>query len=153
MILSKVAGVFDPIGVGAAILVKSKIAMQELWQLGLSCDKDVPSETRKKWVKLFEEINTLIDVKFNRCLTPAHVAVVFCNTSRLAFGMSAHAGWELQDGKFNARSIAAKSRAAPLKEMRIPCLELQVAVLASRLARAFYKNLVRSLKGYATVQP
>lgn len=34
-ILSKVAGIFDPIGAAAAILIKAKIAMQELWQLGL----------------------------------------------------------------------------------------------------------------------
>ena len=34
-ILSKIAGIFDPIGVAAAVIIKSKIAMQELWQLGL----------------------------------------------------------------------------------------------------------------------
>ena len=31
LILSKLAGVFDPMGTGAAVLVKPKIAMQELW--------------------------------------------------------------------------------------------------------------------------
>lgn len=34
IILSKLAGVFDLIGAGAAVLVKSKIPIQDLWQLG-----------------------------------------------------------------------------------------------------------------------
>lgn len=71
----------------AAVLIKAKIAMLEIWQLGLSWDEDVPSETRKKWIKLFEGIEVLNDVKFDRCLTPAHAArdpmlVAFCNASR-----------------------------------------------------------------------
>ena len=35
-ILSKLAGIFDPIGAGAAVLIKPKIAMQELWQVALA---------------------------------------------------------------------------------------------------------------------
>ena len=35
IILSKLAGIYNLIGGGAAVLVKPKIAMQELWQLGL----------------------------------------------------------------------------------------------------------------------
>ena len=42
LILSKLAGVFDPMGAGAAVLVKPKIAMQELWQIGLGWDDEVP---------------------------------------------------------------------------------------------------------------
>ena len=42
LILSKLEGVFDPMGAGAAVLVKPKIAMQELWQIGLGWDDEVP---------------------------------------------------------------------------------------------------------------
>ncbi len=35
LILSRLAGIFDPIGVAAAVIVKSKIAMQEL----AACDR------------------------------------------------------------------------------------------------------------------
>ena len=66
--------------------------------------------------------------------------VVFCNASRLAFGTCAYARWELQDGKFNARFIAAKSRVAPLKELTMPRLELQAAVLASRLGKSILEE-------------
>ena len=144
-ILSKLAGIFDPIGAGAAVLVKSKVAMQELWQLGLNWDEEVSPETRKKWVKLFEDINMLNDVKFDRCITPSDVVgdpmlVVFCDASRLAFGTCAYARWKLLDGRFGARFIAAKSRVAPLKELSIPRLELQAAVLASRLGKSIIEE-------------
>ena len=47
IILSKLAGIFDPIGAEAATLVKAKISMQELWQHGLSWDEDIPSDLKK----------------------------------------------------------------------------------------------------------
>ena len=140
LILSKLAGVFDPIGAGAAVLIKPKIAMQELWQLGLGWDDEVPPELRQKWLKLFQEMVDLNKAKFERCLTPPEATgdpslVVFCDASRLAFGACAYARWKLADGRFGIRFVAAKSRVAPLKELTIPRLELQAAVLASRLGK------------------
>ncbi len=70
MILSKLSGIFDPIGGGVAVLIKSKIAMQELWQRGLGWDDDVPPDIRMKWTALFSEMSALNQVQFERCLTP-----------------------------------------------------------------------------------
>ena len=47
-ILSKLAGIFDPVGAGAATLIKPKITMQELWQLGLGWDDEEPPEVKRK---------------------------------------------------------------------------------------------------------
>lgn len=139
-ILSKIAAIFDPIGVGAAIVIKAKIALQELWQLGLNWDDEVSTALRKKWICIFEEISRLNDVKFDRCLTPPEVfgkpsLVVLCDASRLAFGAVAYIRWKLKNGKFGVRFVAAKSRVAPLKELTIPRLELQAAVIGSRLGK------------------
>jgi hypothetical protein len=139
-ILSQLAGIFDPIGVAAAIIVKSKIAMQELWQLGVGWDDDIPTEEQRKWLKLFQEISALNNVKFPRCLTPSGTIgnptlIIFCDASRLAFGTCAYVRWKLFEGNFGVRFVAARSRVAPLKELTIPRLELQAAVLASRLGK------------------
>ena len=144
-ILSKLAGIFDPIGAGAAVLIKPKIAMQELWQLGLSWDDEVPPEVKRKWMTLFEEMIALNNVQFECCLTPPNATgnpslVVFCDASRLAFGACAYARWKLSDGQFGARFVAAKSRVAPLKELTIPRLELQAAVVASRLGKSILQE-------------
>ena len=144
-ILSKLAGIFDPIGAGAAVLIKPKIAMQELWQLGLGWDDEVPPEVKRKWMALFEEMIALNNVKFERCLTPPNATgdpslVVFCDASRLAFGACAYMKWKLNDGQFGTRFVAAKARVAPLKELTIPRLELQAAVLASRLGKSILQE-------------
>lgn len=153
-ILSYVAGIFDPIGAGAPVLVKAKIAMQELWQLGLDWDDEVPSEIRNKWMELFKELDALNSFKFNRCLKPMNVIedpwlIVFCDASRLAFGACAYVRWKLVNGEFEVRFVAAKTRVSPLKELSIPRLELQAAVLASRLAKTtrgqFRFNFSRSI--------
>ena len=139
-ILSKLAAIFDPIGVAAVIVIKSKIALQELWQLGLNWDDEVSGALKQNWIRIFEEIAKLNDVKFERCLTPAEVVgkpylIVFCDASRLAFGAVAYIRWKLNNGKFGVRFVAAKSRVAPLKELTIPRLELQAAVIGSRLGK------------------
>jgi hypothetical protein len=144
-ILSKLAAIFDPFGVAAAIVIKSKIALQELWQLGLKWDDEVPSTSREKWIRIFKEIRKLNDVKFDRCLTPSEAfgkpcLVVFCDASRLAFGAVAYIRWNQRDGNFGVRFVAAKSGVAPLKELTIPRLELQAAVIGSRLGKTIQQE-------------
>ena len=124
-ILSKLAAIFDPIGIGAAIIVKAKIALQELWQLGLDWDDDISHTAKEKWTRIFEDLAKLNFVKFDCCLTPPNVVgkpsiIVFCNASRLAFGAVAYIRWKRRDGKYDVRFVAAKSRVAPLKELTIP---------------------------------
>ena len=124
LILSKLVGIFDPVGAGAAVLIKPKIAMQELWQLGLNWDDEVPPEIKRKWMKLFEEMMALNNVQFARCLTPPNAfgnpsLVAFCDPSRRAFGTK----WNLNNGEFGVRFVAAKTRVAPLKKLSIPRLE------------------------------
>ena len=52
-----------------------------------------------------------------------------------AFGAFAYAKWNLENGKFGVRFVAAKSRVAPLQELTIPRLKLQTAIVESRLGK------------------
>ena len=124
LILSKLAGVFDPIGAGAAVLVKPKIAMQELWQIGLGWDDEVPPHKKCKWMKLFEEMIALNNVKFKRCLTSPNVCrdpslIVFSDASRQAFGACAYVQWKLKDGRFGVR-LQQQSLGLPPKGTHYP---------------------------------
>ncbi len=49
-------------------------------------------------------------------------------------------------GELNVQFVAAKSRVAPLKELTIPRLELQAAVLASRLCKTIENEVRIQLK-------
>jgi hypothetical protein len=65
---------------------------------------------------------------------------VFCDASRLAFGAVAYIRWKQRDGQFGVRFVAAKSRVAPFKGLTIPCLELQAAVIGSRLGKTIQQK-------------
>ena len=138
-ILSQIARIYDPVGFAAAFLIRAKTGFQELWQEGYECDQNLPSAVQQKWLSLFKEIKELNKVSFPRSLSPPEPAdsqptlCVFADASQDAFGACAYIRWEIEMDKFDIRFIAAKSRVAPLKHLTIPRLELQAAVLASRL--------------------
>ena len=138
-ILSQVARIFDPIGFASAFLIRAKIGLQDLWRQGFEWDEDLPSAVEQKWIALFREMKELNKVSFPRSLSPHQSAehrptlCIFADASQEAFGACAYIRWMTTNGKHDVRFVAAKSRVAPLKELTIPRLELQAAVLASRL--------------------
>ena len=144
-ILSQIARIYDPIGFAAAFLIRAKAGMQQLWEGGYEWDEELPAEICQRWMDLFRELEELNRVTFPRCLTPESaigrpVLCVFSDASRKAFGACAYARWYVGNGKYESRFVAAKSRVAPLKELTIPRLELQAAVLASRLGKSILEE-------------
>ena len=144
-ILSQVARIYNPIGFASAFLIRAKIGLQELWKKGIDWDEKLPPEIQEKWTSLFQEMLTLNDISFERCLTPPDaiglpVLCVFSDASEDAFGTCECARWQLSNGEYDVRFIAAKSGVAPLKRLTIPRLELQGAVLASRLCKTIVEE-------------
>ena len=140
-VLSRIAKIYDPIGFAAAIIIRAKISMQQLWEMGYDWDQALPPEICQKWIELFKELEELNGVTFPRCLTPVDAVgfamlCVFSDAPRQAFGACAYVRWLTNNGRYEARFVAAKSRVAPLKELTIPRPELQAAVLAARLGKS-----------------
>ena len=145
MILSQVARIYDPIGFAAAFIVRTKIGMQRLRQLGLDWDDEVPVAVQETWISLFQEIKELDSVSFKRCLTVVNTVelpmlCLFAGASQEALGACAYTRQRKDDNTYAVKFIAAKSRASPLKQLTIPRLELQAAVLASRLAKSIQEK-------------
>ena len=57
---------------------------------------------------------------------------VFCDASEIAYRGVAYLQ-TVTHGRVNVSFIISKTRLAPIKTLTIPCLELQVAVVATRL--------------------
>ena len=125
--------------------MRAKIGLQKLWQKGLDWDDELPPAVQESWVSLFREMKELDSVSFERCLTVANaveppISCVFADASQEAFGACAYVR-QKKDGDTRAvKFVAAKSRVAPLKQLTIPRLELQAAVLASRLAKSIQEE-------------
>ncbi|XP_064651670.1 uncharacterized protein LOC135502644 [Lineus longissimus] len=137
MVLSALAGVFDVIGIAAPVILTAKIWLQELWKEKYQWDEDLPEPVKQKLATWFKDLQRLKAYKIERCLTPTEsegqpILVIFGDASENGFGCVAYVRWKNSDG-YETRFVRAKSRVAPLKPLTIPRLELQAAVLASRL--------------------
>lgn len=145
VLLSQVARIYDPIGFAAAFIIRAKMGLQELWQIGIDWDEEPPPEIRDKWIELFKEMNELKNITFQRSLciadaTEPPTLCVFSDASQDAFGACAYIRQRSNNDMYEVKLIAAKSRVAPLKQLSIPRLELQAAVLASRLAKTIQEE-------------
>ena len=103
--------------------------MQQLWEMGYDWDQALPPEICQKWIELFKELEELNGVTFPCCLTPVDAVgftmlCVFSDSSRQAFGACVYVRWLTNNGRYEARFVAAKSRVAPLKELTIPLSQI-----------------------------
>ena len=149
--VSQIAQIYDPIGFVAPFLVRAKISLQELWEEGVDWDDELAPSIQKKWSSYFEEMEQMNGVSFERCICPRNIAesailCVFPDASRGAFGTCTYLRSESSSGEVKVKFIAAKSRVAPLKELTIPRLELQAALLASRLCKAIEQEIRTELQ-------
>ena len=65
-ILSLIASLFDPIGFIAPFLVRAKIFLQQVWQLGIGWDDALPPEFLKEWSKWQEQLGGISQIQFPR---------------------------------------------------------------------------------------
>ena len=87
-----------------------------------------------------QQLNSVWLDRCIRCICPAEtveppILCIFADASRGAFGTCVYLQSEESTGAV-VRFVAAKSRVAPLKDLTIPRLELEAAVLASRLCKS-----------------
>ena len=66
---------------------------------------------------------------------------VFGDTSAKGFGTVCYARYVFPDGKIDVAFVIAKTCVPPLRQLSIPCLELQATLLAVRLADIIKKEL------------
>ncbi|XP_048522596.1 uncharacterized protein LOC125504514, partial [Dendroctonus ponderosae] len=61
-ILSTVAKIFDPLGLVGPCVVKAKLMLQQLWQLGTDWDESVPLNLHRAWMEFETQIPMLNDI-------------------------------------------------------------------------------------------
>lgn len=137
-ILSTAMSIFDPFGLLADFVITSKVLLQELWRLGTDWDEPVPETIDDRWQAWRAQIERTQLVRVPRCYS-RHIRSttdlqlhVFADASEVAF--AAVAFWRIRVGEeVELAFVAGKAKCAPTKILSIPRLELQAAVLATRL--------------------
>ena len=109
-------------------------------------DEELQPTEQARWLSLFREMEQLNDVEFQRCITPIDTVgkpmlCIFSDAPEAAFGACVYVRWQLSNGDYQVQFVTAKSRVAPLKKLSVPRLELQAAVMATRLYTAVKEEM------------
>ncbi|XP_076660987.1 uncharacterized protein LOC143364626 [Halictus rubicundus] len=139
--LRVIMAVFDPLGLLTPLTMLSKINMQCVWISGIGWDEplgDHEFAEWKIWVNDLQKVATLSIPRHYVALQSKVTRIelhVFCDASVKAYAAVGYWRFQYSSGSIQTSLVAAKSRVAPLKPLSVPRLELQAAVLASRLAK------------------
>ncbi|XP_055632412.1 uncharacterized protein LOC129772908 [Toxorhynchites rutilus septentrionalis] len=142
--------IYDPLGLIDHFLIMLKILLQEVWRANVQWDETVSESLFEKWREWLCLLPKLEQLRIPRCyhqITPTDAVAdlhVFVDSSESA--MSAAVFLRFMKGRIvECVLVAAKTRVAPLKYTSIPRLELQAAVLGTKLAATVMKNLTFEL--------
>ncbi|XP_055910918.1 uncharacterized protein LOC129945285 [Eupeodes corollae] len=139
--------IYDPLGLIANILVNVKILLQSIWRSGVDWDEKIRNEhfvIWNKWLRLLPEINNIkIPRRYLTVLNFLDADSVelhiFCDASEEALASAAYIR-VMHGEEIECRLIAAKTKVAPLRHISIPRMELEAAVLGSRLATTIIES-------------
>ncbi|XP_053690825.1 uncharacterized protein LOC128739367 [Sabethes cyaneus] len=140
-LLKCLMGIFDPLGLLSVFLVHGKILLQDVWRAGLQWDEKVPDDIFDRWTRWTGLFPKVRDLRIPRCYFAGANAQlyeflelhVFVDASEVAFSAVAYFRVVKPSGEAECSLVAARTKVAPLKPLSIPRLELQAAVLGTRL--------------------
>ena len=148
-ILSVVSSMFDPLGLVSPVLIIGRLLFQEATRLKLMWDQEVPQNIEMAWLSWLKDLSDLDQVRIPRCIKPQDFtdsnSVLelhhFSDASQKAYGCCSYIRCINQNGQVNTALIMSKSRVAPMKQLTVPRLELQAAVLSTRTDAFLRKEL------------
>lgn len=136
MLLSNLARVFDPLGLISCITVRAKILYQELWRLSLGWDDKIPAHVSQLWYQYEENLKLLSGLPIPRRIISDNATKVelhgFADSSERALGGICYLR-SLTAGGVEVHLVTSKTKVAPLKQVSIPRLELEAALLTAKL--------------------
>ena len=142
-VISKIAEVFDPVGLWEPIKLNLKLEAAEL--NGLDWDKPLPEEQQRVWKEKLVELMSYSKLSANRCGIPTDDEstskirlIVLSDAAESAGGAAVYAGRKMLSGEWSCKLVAAKSR---MMKYTIPRNELSAILLATELAFLVKKAL------------
>lgn len=138
--LKVVMSLFDPLGLVTFFLVHGRILIQDAWAAGIGWDTLIDGPLYHEWqlwISGFELLNRLRVPRsyFQHTVNGPVQLHVFVDASTVAYACVAYFTACGPDG-MEVALVAAKGKVAPIKVLSVPRLELNAAVLGTRLAES-----------------
>ncbi|XP_060808788.1 uncharacterized protein LOC106133502 isoform X2 [Amyelois transitella] len=146
-VLSMLMKVYDPLGLLGPIVVKGRILFQQTWRSGIDWDTYLPTSEVNKWTAWYRELTNAVTIKIPRWYASAEGSEplqrdlhIFVDASEQAYACVAYWRFKYKNETIKVALICSKARVSPLKPTSIPRLELQAALIGSRLALAIQEG-------------
>ena len=113
--------------------------LQQVWKLGKKWDEPLPAELNFNLQKVLDSYFAMPDIEIPRWLNSStnqennHQLHVFVDVSTVALSAVAYIRTQKQDEIFQTFFLLRKCKVAPIKQISVPKLELEAAVLGTRL--------------------
>lgn len=138
-LLTTLMKVFDPLGLIAHYLIRAKMILQEVWRDGTNWDEPINARLLMPWREWVKELQNIEMIKIPRQYAPVNPLetkvqlIIFVDASETGFAATGYFLFTTNDHSHVAH-VMAKAKVAPLKQLSMPKLELQGAVLGVRTA-------------------
>ncbi len=144
--LSRAASIFDPLGFLSPVTITSKIILQELWKADQGWDVPVENSVANKFTRYYYELEHLKDFSVERQYSRltnvnSHRLIGFSDASEKAYCAVVYLRCTDVNNCVSVYFVTSRTRVAPLKELTIPRLELQAALLLAELLKRVATNL------------
>ncbi|XP_055613760.1 uncharacterized protein LOC129760181 [Uranotaenia lowii] len=157
---SDAACLFDPLGLVGPVVVQAKMIIQQLWRLKVGWDDPLDEQYQNLWKEYKQSLMPLESLSVPRWLGFSKDCVSvqlhgFCDASEVAYGACLYLRCVTVDGQISVRLVTAKSRVAPLENLKrskrktsIPRLELSSALQLSHLYEKFARVFPEVTEAY-----
>ncbi|XP_055910058.1 uncharacterized protein LOC129944558 [Eupeodes corollae] len=143
--LKTIMKIFDPLCIVSLFIIRGRIILQEVWREGYDWDEPVSLHLRSLWLSFINDLKQIENIRIPRryvMWNPDDCKVsliVFVDASEKAFAAVAYFRFARNDD-VKVAQVMAKAKVAPVKQLSIPRLELQAAVLGVRLAATIQES-------------
>ncbi|XP_028157714.1 uncharacterized protein LOC114350946 isoform X1 [Ostrinia furnacalis] len=152
-ILSYIGKFYDPMGFVSPIIVSAKSIMQKLWLQKLEWNDSPQPDVCQEWQSFTADLAAMKPILLQRNLSISDVdtaeLIGFADaSSTTGYGCCVYLRWSSPTGTVNVQLLCSKSRINPIqkKGMTVPKLELNAALILSKLIFKVYDVLITKIK-------
>ncbi|XP_039310747.1 uncharacterized protein LOC120358929 [Solenopsis invicta] len=159
-ILSRIALIFDPLGLLGPSTVIAKLIIQELWRLRLDWDESLPLDIDTKWKRYEFELSTVTDISIPRRVISLDQYINlelhgFSDASELAYGACIYLRATGIDGQHSLTNKVLKSLTCKIESVYLwtdSTIVLAWLQSFSRTWTPFVANRVGEIQQLTTIQ-
>ncbi|XP_065095804.1 uncharacterized protein LOC135717606 [Ochlerotatus camptorhynchus] len=160
LVVSDDSQLFDPLGLVGPVIIQANIFIQELWKQNCGWHEPLNQEFQAQWKEYRRNLAALENLTVPRWVgTGSHIVTTelhgFCDASNKAYGACFYVRTISETGEVCVKLLTAKSRVAPLdnlkkgnKRLSTPRLELSSALLLAHLYEKVTSSLGIEAKGF-----